>query len=232
MQVAGRLKDAQGKLKAEHQATAQLGLWHNITASRAQSVLSDHCNTAMAAKTKIAEATKSERSLVKYHGPGWYSCTTAEQEDHRRMHQHGCMHHLRNIGFGNGAKAVQGILKSLLATTVEQAQLAGIRCVTGELGIGLRSTLKFMGNAVDQDHFSVGKAFQQWCADGGAVRGKDGKLSEAKHRSYALIPFQVSGRVDLGNRQDGVSEQSWLVELCRDAVTPPWTSLLSLIIRD
>ena len=102
------------------------------------------------------------------------------------MHKHGCMHHLRNIGFGNGAKAVQGILKSLLASTVEQAQLAGIRCVTGEVGVGLRSTLKFMGNTVDQDHFSVGKAFQQWCADGGAVRGKDGKLSVgATHRQFA-----------------------------------------------
>ena len=105
--------------------------------------------------------------------------------------------------------------------TVAQAAESGVRCVTGEVAVGLRSQLKFIGNTVDQDHFSVGKAYQQYCASGGGgKKDEHGNWIEGTHEhpQYALLPFKAADRVDLGQRQAGIAEQSYMMELRRDSL--------------
>ena len=43
-------------------------------------------------------------------------------------------------------------------------------------------------------------------------------MGDALFPQYALVPFQAPGRSDLGNRQDGVAEQSWMMELRRGPI--------------
>ena len=188
----------------QNSADAQFGDPSRCSLTRCQSSSTDHCGTAKRANKMVKESVKCEQQLTEYYGEEvWAGFDDQTKKRRSAMHLFGCGNHLRTIGYSNGMRAVAAYLRPLLADTVTEATEHGVQCVTGEIGMGLRSVLKFFGNTTKADFRSVGSEFKRWCT---------------KHLEYSSMSFLNTGRCDLGQRQDGAAEQSWMLELRRSAM--------------
>lgn len=181
-------------------ADEQFGEPHKVSLTRCKSGSTDHCSPAKRANKMVREHAKSEYELEKYHMGEWKKYSAVVIFELRLMHLFGCQHHLRNIGYGAGMRAVAAYLRPLLADTVKEAQEHGVQCVNGEVATGIRSILKFFGNTTQVHFLSVGSEFRQWCSE---------------HDVWGKIEWLCSGRCDLGSRQDGAAEHSWMIQMRR-----------------
>ena len=217
----------------ENTANGQFGIPDLLCAARVLSSMTDHCGPAKRANKNFRDAAKSLAALKSHYGSEWGGFTDKEKDEKLMMHLHGCAHHLRNIGYRNGMRAVAEHIRPLIASTIQEAQDHGVQCVTGEVGAGLRSILKFFGNTTSVDFRSVGSEFKRWCATGGGgEKDTEGNWIEGTqpHPEYASMPFLSLGRCDLGNRQDGAAEQSWKMDTHRFVCVLTCDSIISYSI--
>jgi hypothetical protein len=127
----------------KNSADAQIGNPAMTSMTRNKSSCTDHCGPAKSSNKKAKAAAKSIPALIKMYGEEWDSFSESEKKELMRLHLYGCQHHLRNIGYSNGMKAVAEHIRPLIADDVEEAKACGVQCVTGEIGMGMRSILKF-----------------------------------------------------------------------------------------
>ena len=187
----------------KNSADGQIGNPAMTSLTRNKSSCTDHCGPAKSSNKKAKAAAKSIPAMIKMYDEEWGRFSESEKKELVRLHLYGCQHHLRNIGYSNGMKAVAEHIRPLIADDVEEAKACGVQCVTGEIGMGMRSILKFFGNTTLVDFRSVGGEFQRWCST---------------HPTFSKQAFLRTGRCDLGQRQDGAAEQSWKLDLLRSAM--------------
>ena len=173
-------------------AVDQFGDWNQVREQRVASGSSDHCNGAQAALRGFKNKVKAENKLEQMYGKKvWAGMSDEEKSRVLRLSLYGCQHHLRNICFNRGHKAVEAHIRSLLKDDLDKCRAAGVSCVDGKIDMCIRSVFKFFGNTTLLNFLSVGKEFRQWVST---------------HEEFKDELFQDCGRCDLGNRQDGISE--------------------------
>jgi hypothetical protein len=117
----------------------------------------DHCNGAKAGLRITEETIKTETRLVQYHGDDkWTAMNAQEKHKAKMLLPTGCYQHLRCFGTGAGHKVVEEYITALLKDDVETARQKGIRCVTGQQMMSLRTLFVGLGNTTKQDHRSLG----------------------------------------------------------------------------
>ena len=99
----------------------------------------DHCNGAKAGLRITEETIKTDAMMLEYHGEKWGDMSDVEKATAKCLHRGGCHQHLRCIGTGAGHAEVEKYILSLLKEDVENAKNRGVRCVTGQQIMSLRT---------------------------------------------------------------------------------------------
>ena len=149
---------------------------------------SDHCNGAQKAIREVKRLAKQGERLAEVKRQAWWGELAPEEVERveaaysSEMFEVGCQHHLRNIGCGNGEKAMDAILLPRLKEDIEKIKAKGIQCVTGEYAMTLRSSEKYFGNTSKLDAFSAGPELQ---------------AHTAKQSQFHGVPYKARGRVGI-----------------------------------